>query len=57
MLRYFKLHFGAFDLAKAPDGMLFFLEVNPVGEWVWLERECGFRIADSLIDLLVRGAV
>jgi hypothetical protein len=35
LLKHFGLRFGAIDLAKT-DGELFFLEINPTGEWGWL---------------------
>jgi hypothetical protein len=35
------LSFGATDFIVTPDGEYFFLEVNPHGAWVWMERELG----------------
>lgn len=32
------LEYGAFDLLLTPDGRYVFLEVNPTGDWLWLER-------------------
>lgn len=52
MLREFGLHFGAFDFIRAPNGDHYFLEVNPTGEWAWLEETLGLQIRDSLIRLL-----
>jgi glutathione synthase/RimK-type ligase-like ATP-grasp enzyme len=44
--------FGAFDFVRTDDGQWFFLEVNPAGEWAWLEVELNLPMRDALIDLL-----
>lgn len=36
-----------------PEGRHVFLEVNPAGEFFWLERENGFPISDALADVLL----
>lgn len=45
------LSFGACDLALA-DGQYYFLEVNPFGEWSWLERSASLPISDSIARAL-----
>lgn len=52
MLDRLGLTCGAFDFAISPEGDYFFLEVNPVGEWAWLDIELGLGIRDALIDFL-----
>jgi glutathione synthase/RimK-type ligase-like ATP-grasp enzyme len=47
------LRYGAFDFALMPDGDWVFLEVNPAGEFAWIEEELGFAIRDALIDELL----
>jgi len=42
------LSFGAIDLVLKPDGSYIFLEINPNGEWVWLEDQLGFPISDRI---------
>jgi len=51
MLRKLNLAFGAFDFVRTEAGELYFLEVNPTGEWAWLERELEFPMRDALIKL------
>lgn len=46
------LIFGAIDLVQH-DGMYFFLEINPNGEWGWLQHPHGIPIAKTLCDLLL----
>jgi hypothetical protein len=45
------LLYGAFDFIRTPDGELVFLEVNPTGEWAWLEDKLGFPMRDAFIQL------
>jgi hypothetical protein len=52
MLAKLGLLYGAFDFVRTPGGDLVFLEVNPTGEWAWLEDRLGFPMRDSLIRLL-----
>jgi glutathione synthase/RimK-type ligase-like ATP-grasp enzyme len=47
------LHFGAIDLVEA-SGEFYFLEVNPNGEWGWLQRPHGVPIAPALSSVLMR---
>lgn len=50
---YFRLNYGAIDIIVTPDGRHVFLEVNPVGEFFWLERYPGLPIAESIADVLL----
>lgn len=45
--------YGAVDFRVAPDGQLVFLEVNPAGQWLFIEFETGQPIADALAQYLV----
>lgn len=53
LTRRLGLAFGAIDLAFSHD-RFFFLELNPTGEWAWLQEEVQFPIAVALADLLGR---
>lgn len=46
------LRFGGIDLARDPAGEHWFLELNPNGEWGWLQR-AGLPIAEALADVLL----
>ena len=52
LLQYFGLNYGAIDFILTPDGRHVFLEVNPVGEYSWLERCPGFPISQAIAELL-----
>lgn len=47
------LNYGAIDVIVTPDGRHVFLEVNPVGEFFWLEKTPGFPLSSAIADLLV----
>lgn len=55
MLARLGLLYGAFDFIKTPEGRYVFLEVNPTGEWAWLENALGFPMRDSFVRLLYGG--
>lgn len=54
LVKQFGLVFGAIDLAEA-NGQFYFLEVNPNGEWGWLEEEAKLPIAETLTEYLING--
>ena len=49
------LKFGAFDLIVTPEQEYVFLELNPNGQWYWIELSTGAPMADAMTDLLARG--
>jgi MvdD family ATP-grasp ribosomal peptide maturase len=53
LMDYFGLNYGAVDLIVTPDGRHVFLEVNPVGEFFWLEQNPGLPISDAIADVLL----
>lgn len=50
---WFGLNYGAIDMILTPDGRHVFLEVNPVGEFFWLERCPGLPISQAIADMLL----
>ena len=53
LVKEMNLSFGAIDLIKTVNGEYVFLEINPNGQWAWIENQTGMPIANSLIDYLV----
>ena len=50
----FGLNYGAIDIIVTPDGRHVFLEVNPVGEFFWLEVfSPHFPISSAIADILL----
>lgn len=46
------LRFGAIDLILTPEGEYVFLEINPNGQWVWIETETDLRISEAILSEL-----
>ncbi len=44
------LSFGAIDLVEY-KGTYYFLEINPSGEWGWLQKQIGLPVAESLCNV------
>jgi MvdD family ATP-grasp ribosomal peptide maturase len=53
LMDYFGLNYGAADFIVTPEGRHVFLEVNPVGEFFWLEQCPGLPIASAIADVLL----
>jgi len=49
----FKLNYGAADFILTPGGRLVFLEINPAGEFFWLEKWPGLPISAAIADVLL----
>ncbi len=57
LLRYHAhlgLVFAAYDFIVTKNGDIFFLEVNPSGQWMWLEEQLGLPISGAIADALKR---
>ncbi|WP_439674993.1 ATP-grasp ribosomal peptide maturase [Embleya sp. MST-111070] len=54
-MAHFGLVFGAFDFIVTPGGEWRFLEVNPNGQWSWIEHKTGAPISRAIADLLEKG--
>lgn len=47
------LKFGAIDIIKTESSYIF-LEINPNGQWVWIENDTGLKISDEIIEYLTK---
>lgn len=57
LMDHFRLNYGAIDIIVTPDGRHVFLELNPVGEFFWLERCPGLPVSDAIADVLLGRAL
>lgn len=48
------LNFGAVDLVLDLSGQYWFLEINPNGQWAWIENRTGLHIARAIVEELER---
>ena len=53
LMDYFSLNYGAIDIILTPDNRHVFIELNPCGEFFWLERFPGLPISEAIADLLL----
>jgi glutathione synthase/RimK-type ligase-like ATP-grasp enzyme len=53
LVRHLGLVYGAIDLVLTPDGRYVFLEINPSGQYLWIEELTGLPITDAIADVLV----
>jgi MvdD family ATP-grasp ribosomal peptide maturase len=54
LMDYFGLNYGAIDIIVTPDGRHVFLEINPVGEFFWMEVfSPHFPISQAIADILL----
>jgi glutathione synthase/RimK-type ligase-like ATP-grasp enzyme len=56
LVRALGLAYAAVDLRRRPDGEHVFLEVNPGGQWLFVEQRTGQRITEAMADLLASRA-
>lgn len=53
LVRRLGLVFGAVDLLQDDAGSYWFLELNPNGEWGWLQKRAGLPIAEAIARELI----
>jgi MvdD family ATP-grasp ribosomal peptide maturase len=53
LMDYFSLNYGAIDIILTPDGRHVFLELNPSGEFFWLEQTPGLPISNAIAEVLL----
>lgn len=49
------IQFGALDFIVNKNNEYVFLEINPNGQWYWIEHLTGLLISDALCDILASG--
>ncbi len=52
LTKSFNLYYSAIDLIKTPRDEYVFLELNPQGMWLWVEKLTGLQITRKLATLL-----
>jgi hypothetical protein len=55
LVRAFGLQYGAIDMVKRPDGRYVFLEINPNGQYGWIEDKTGLQLSRAIAQRLVAG--
>lgn len=52
---HFGLHYGAIDMIVTPRGEHVFLEINPNGQFGWIDQATGLPLYQALADYLIAG--
>ncbi|GLZ16302.1 hypothetical protein Acsp04_65370 [Actinomadura sp. NBRC 104425] len=47
--------YAAVDFIVTPEGEHVFLEVNPAGQFMWMQHDLGLNLGDHMAELLMRG--
>ncbi|WP_235922235.1 hypothetical protein [Lentzea tibetensis] len=55
LLRRLGLTFAAADFVVTADDRYYFVDLNPAGQWGWIEAATGLPIAAAIADLLTEG--
>ncbi len=53
LMRKLGLVYGAIDMRQTPEGEFVFLEINPAGQWLFVEERTGQPITQALADLML----
>ena len=54
ILRHYGLSFGALDFVKNKKEEYYFLELNPNGQWLWLEKMSRYNLVKPFVDNLLK---
>jgi len=47
------LNFGAIDFVLDENNEFIFLEINPNGQWAWIETQLNYPISETITNLLI----
>lgn len=56
LVRYFGLDMASIDLRLTPEGDYYFFEINPSGQFLFLEIDAGLPVSDAVASLLIKRA-
>jgi glutathione synthase/RimK-type ligase-like ATP-grasp enzyme len=52
LMRHLGLTYGCLDFVQTPDDQYYFLEINPAGQWLWIEQLTGLPISRAIAEEL-----
>ncbi len=55
VMRYFNISFSAMDFILTTEGEYIFLELNPNGQWAWIQEITGLPMSKCMSDVLHKG--
>lgn len=54
LIRHYGLSFGQIDMIVTPKGEYVFLELNPNGQWLWLEEQSRYNLTKDISENLIK---
>lgn len=54
LLKALNINYGALDFIVDKNDNWIFLEINPMGQWLWIEDLCGLKISDAICNWLTQ---
>lgn len=54
LLKHYGLSFGEIDMILTKDGRYVFLEINPNGQWLWLQEHSGYDLTRDVAENLLK---
>lgn len=52
LVKHFGLQFSTMDVILTPDNRYVFLDLNPNGQWLWVELQTGMPMTEAFVALL-----
>jgi hypothetical protein len=52
LMAAFEINFASIDMIVTPEGDYVFLDLNPNGQWLWLEIDLALPLVAAMADLL-----
>lgn len=53
LLTHYQLNFAEIDMIYTPNNEYYFLEINPKGQWLWLEQQSGYNLTRDVAENLL----
>lgn len=57
LMEELNLHFGAIDFILTKPGGFVFLEINPNGQWAWIETRLKYKISETITAILIEESI
>jgi glutathione synthase/RimK-type ligase-like ATP-grasp enzyme len=54
LMKTFRLVYGSFDFIVGKDDKLIFLEINPTGNWDFIEDATGMPITEAVTNIIMK---
>ena len=53
LVRQLGLHYGSIDMRRTPEGKYVFFEINPSGQFLFIEIDTGHPLSDAMAAMLL----